>query len=344
VSRRPLLVTGATGFVGRHVLVAAADASWPALALARDAGLWSSYDWTSALGDVSVVTGDVTEPEAWSGNLPSLGGIAHLAAVVHHSRHAPDDMLETNVRGTLAMVRLAAQHRCRLVVVSTSGTVGCFDGPEDVAFEDAPFCEKTVSRWPYYRSKIRMEREARALADELDVELVFLRPPILLGPGDHRYRSTRNVLKALRRKLPFIIGGGMHFADVRDAARALIVALERPDVQPVYHLEGTMCELEHFFGMLEEVSGVPRPRFVLPYRPAWWLATAVHRMGVLATGEPPHLLPDPVVVEMARHYWGARSLHAEADLGYKPRDPRETLRDTAAWLRENHEAFRSQPG
>jgi len=341
VSRRPLLITGATGFVGRHVLEAGAGVGWPAIALVRDAQLWSSYDWTAGLGDVSLATGDVSEPQAWREGLPPLGGIAHLAAVVRHSRHAPDDMLETNVQGTLAMVRLAAAHGCRLVVVSTSGTVGCFRDPDAFADETAPFCEATVSRWPYYRSKIRMEREARALADELGVELVFLRPPILLGPGDHRYRSTSNVLKALRRKLPFIIGGGMHFADVRDAARALIVALERPDVRPVYHLEGTMCELEHFFEMLEEVSGVPRPRFVLPYRPAWWLASAVHRLGVLATGEPPHLLPDPVVVEMAAHYWGARSLHAGSDLGYKPRDPRETLRDTVAWLREHHEAFRS---
>ena len=43
---------------------------------------------------------------------------------------------------------------------------------------------------------------------------------------------------------------------------------------------------------------------------------------------------DPVVVEMASHYWGVRSLHAEADLDWRVRDPRETLRDTIAWLRE----------
>ena len=340
MSRLPLLVTGATGFVGRHVLEAARAEDRPVVALVRDPGLWRSYDWTARLGDVPVVAGSVNEPEAWTGALPRLGGVAHLAAVVRHSRHAPEDMLRTNVAGTLAMVRLAAAHRCRLVVLSTSGTVGCFRTPEARADESSAFCEATVSRWPYYESKIRLEREARALADELGVELVFLRPPILLGPGDHRYRSTSNVLKALRRKLPFIIRGGMNFSDVRDAARALLVSLERPAVEPVYHLEGNECSLEHFFELVEEISGVPRPRFVLPYQPAWWLATAVSRLGVALRGEPPHLLPDPVVVEMAAHYWGSRSLHAARDLGHKTRDPRETLRDTIAWLRENHEAFR----
>ena len=57
-------------------------------------------------------------------------------------------------------------------------------------------------------------------------------------------------------------------------------------------------------------------------------------------GEPLHVLPDPVVVEMAAHYWGVRSLYAAEDLGYKSRDPRETLRDTVDWLRANHDALR----
>ena len=96
--------------------------------------------------------------------------------------------------------------------------------------------------------------------------------------------------------------------------------------RPVYHVEGTVCSIEEFFGMVSEVSGVPPPRWLLPYRPAWLLARALERL---------HLLPDPVVVEMASRYWGARSLHAGSDLGYKARDPRETLRDTVSWLRDH---------
>ena len=112
-------------------------------------------------------------------------------------------------------------HRCRLVLVSTSGTVGCSRDPESRPDEEAPWCESTVARWPYYRSKLEAERPARALAEALGVELVVLRPPALLGPGDHRFRSTSSVLRALRRRLPFVVRGGMHFADIRDAARAL---------------------------------------------------------------------------------------------------------------------------
>ena len=60
---------------------------------------------------------------------------------------------------------------------------------------------------------------------------------------------------------------------------------------------------------------------------------------MLLRGEPLRMLPDPVVVEMAARYWRIRSLYVANELGYKCRDPRETLRDTVDWLRANHEAL-----
>jgi nucleoside-diphosphate-sugar epimerase len=331
----PLLVTGAGGFLGRHLLQALEDGprARPALALVRDEASWRRLDWTGKLGPVETVVGSVLEPEAWSADprLGALGGIVHLAAEVRHSRRGADAVAaleRTNVEGTLTMVRLAAARRCRLVFVSTSGTVACFRSPDESADEDAPYCEEAVARWPYYRSKIRAEREARRLADELGAELVIVRPPILLGPGDHKVRSTSHVLRFLRRKLPIVVRGGIAFADVRDVARALVQLLERGSARPVYHMPGATCSVEAFFQMAEEIAGIPGPRFVLPFRPARILAGASAALGL-------SLLPDPVVVEMASHWWGVRSRYAEAELGLRRREPRETLRDTIAWLREN---------
>lgn len=325
---RPILVTGASGFLGRHLLQALEPR--PALALVRDEAAWRALEWTGKLGPVELVEGSVLEPEHWADDprLGALGGIVHLAAEVRHSRRDTADLERTNVEGTLAMVRLAAARRCRLVFVSTSGTVACFRTPEARADEEAPFCEEAVAGWPYYRSKIRAEREARRLAEALGVDLVVVRPPIVLGPGDHRLRSTSNVLRFLRRKLPFVIRGGIAFVDVRDVAAALVRLTALPQVRPVYHLPGTECSVEAFFRMAEEVSGVPAPRWVLPYRPAWLLASALAALRI-------HLLPDPVVVEMASRHWGLASRWAEAELGFRAREPRETLRDTVRWLREN---------
>ena len=96
---------------------------------------------------------------------------------------------------------------------------------------------------PYYASKIEAERCARALATRIGVELSIVRPPVLLGPGDHRRRSTSYVQKMLDRKIPLVPPGGMHFTDVRDVASALLELAECARPRDVYHLPGTATKL-----------------------------------------------------------------------------------------------------
>ncbi len=298
----------------------------------RDPDEWLRMGWTRQLRRVHLLTGSVTDVRAWMDDpcLDGLAGIFHLAALVRHGARDAEAVFRTNVLGTLAMVRVAAARRCRLVFVSTSGTVGCFPNPGGTALEDAPFCEAEVGAWPYYASKIMAEKEARRLAGDLGAKLVVVRPPVLLGPGDHRFRSTGHLIRFLRGRLPFVIRGGMHFADVRDAARALRRAMEHPSPRPVYHLPGTVCTIQEFFALAGNVSGRQPPRLVLPFRLAWWLSTLSRRL---------HLLPEPAAIEMASHHWAMQSRYAEPELGYASRPGRETMAETVAWLRENHPAL-----
>jgi dihydroflavonol-4-reductase len=327
----PWLVTGASGFLGRHLLnqIEASPTPRRTIALVRGVREWDAMDWTRGHPRVETVTGTVTETDRWTADpkLQNLAGIFHLAALVRHCRRDADEVHRINVEGTVAMVRLAAQRGCRMVFVSTSGTVGCFRDPAGSADEESPFAEATVARWPYYHSKIEAEKRARRLAEQLGVTLVIVRPPVLLGPGDHRFRSTNHVSRFLQGKLPFLIRGGMHFADVRDAAGALVSAMERTTVRPVYHLPGTISSIREFFAMTAEAAGRRRPALELPYRTAWWLARIT---------APLRVLPDPVIIEMAAHYWGMQSRYAEHELGYRSRPARETVGDTVAWLKAHH--------
>ncbi len=333
--RPAYLITGASGFLGRHILQSLRKNAPEArlLVLVRDAESWESQDWRQGLGEVEVVIGQLFPADSWRSDprLAHLDGIFHLAAEVKHTRSDTGDMVRTNVEGTLSMVRLAAEKQCRLLFVSSSGTVSCSPRPGQGVGEDAPYREDVVGDWPYYASKIRAEKEARRLARESGVELVIFRPPVLLGPEDHRYRSTSNVLRVLRRRLPFIIHGGMHFVDVRDAADAMVRAMQHPNAQPVYHLAGTASTLDEFFRMVAERASLKPSWITLP----GWLLRHAARLNEIS-GRRLHILPDPVVVEMAAHYWDLGSRHAEADLGYRSRPPEETIADTVAWMRSNH--------
>lgn len=335
------LVTGGTGFLGRHVLFALRSRVPEARlrVLVRDRGAWDREPWTAELGPVEVVEGALAPTDAWRDDprLAGVGGIFHLAAVVSHSRADRDDTFRTNVDGTAGMVELAAHLGCRLLFVSTSGVVSCSPRPGEGAFEEGGFRDAVVGGWPYYASKIAAERKARALATERGVELVVVRPPVLLGPGDHRFRSTVNVLRVLRGRLPAILRGGMHFADVRDASDAIVGAMLLPEPRPVYHLVGTVSSLDGFFRRVAEAAGVRPSWRVLPAGVLLFAARVNRRLG-----SPLHVLPDPVLVEMAAHHWDHRSRFAEAELGYRSREPRDTLGDTVEWLREHHPELRQR--
>ena len=335
-----MLITGATGFLGRHLLQRLHDNSSKIrpLALVRNRANWEELDWTAALKEVEVIEGSITQLDPWQNDLrlQGLSGIFHLAAMIQHTRKDPEAMWQTNVEGLLNMIRLAARYKCRVVYMSTSGTVGCFRKPEQWADEEAPYCEEEVGDWPYYASKIEAERKAIKLANQLEVELVILRPPILLGPGDHRHRATGHIRRLMHGKLPFILDGGMHFVDVRDVVPAMIQAMERPNPKPIYHLTGTECSIPEFFKMVGEVAGVAPPKVKLPPYLAKVISGAASQIeNLLPKKSKSPLLPDPVVFEMASKYWGLRSRWAEAELNYRSRDPKETLTDTVVWLKKN---------
>lgn len=338
-SNKRYLVTGATGFLGRHLLqTLAMQADAAALPLVRDLKAWQSQDWNQDLLVADVITGGLADVARVPERCGQLDGIFHLAALVKHSRSHSEDVYKTNIDGTLDMVRLAAAHKCRLVYVSTSGTVGVFNSRHEWADEHSPYRDREVAKWPYYDSKLKAERAARKLADELGVELVIIRPPVLLGPGDHRFRSTGHIIRYLRKKLPFLIQGGMHFVDIRDAAGAMVQAMRIEAPQPVYHLSGVACSIDAFFGLVQNASGVEPPKMHLPYQAALTIAkSATGILGIFGHESP---LPDPVVVEMAGKYWDVRSRYAAADLGFINRHGQGTIDDTVAWLLQHHEKLR----
>ena len=327
------LVTGATGFLGQYVLDALRrrrpDATiW---VLVRSAASWRQAPHAAHHADVRPIEASLTDSQALERGLAghTLAGIFHLAATVHHSRQHRARTFSSNVDGTASMVRLARAQGARLVFVSTSGTVGCSRSPLAAPDEDAPFCEQVVGRWPYYASKIAAERLVLEGLKGGGLDGVILRPPVMLGPCDHRFRATSLIVRFLRGRLPFYLSGGMHFVDIRDAAHSMVEAMMHQAPRPIYHLPGAAMPLRDYFAQLQQVSGVRAPRWPLPYPLA--LALAYGSGGKFF---------DPVVIEMGHHHWGLSSKYA-SELGFASRAPLTTLKETVSWLRSAHPALSS---
>lgn len=340
MNSKRFLVTGSTGFLGRHLIeyLSKEYPDFKALPLVRNIETWNTQNWASNLSCDEIITGNLTDVLENHNSIGEIDGIFHLAAIVHHSRLHSEEAYSTNIDGTLNMVRLAAEKKCRLVYISTSGTVGVFNDRHEWADEHSPYQDKKISGWPYYDSKMKAEKAARKLAEELGVEMVIIRPPVLLGPGDHRFRSSSNIIRYLRGSLPFLIHGGMHFVDIRDASAAITKAMLHEKPRPIYHLSGVSCSIDAFFRMVENASGVKPPKMHLPHPIALAISNTAFNLANMVGAESP--LPNPVVIEMAGKFWNVRSRYASQDLNFYNRNGQETINDTVKWLYENHEKLK----
>jgi dihydroflavonol-4-reductase len=186
-----------------------------------------------------------------------------------------------------------------------------------------------IAGWPYYLSKLYQEKAALRIHRDTGLPVVVLNPSLLLGPGDARLSSTDVVFKFLERRIPAMPSGGLSFVDVRDAAQGFLNALERGRPGERYLLGGANLSFRDFFGRLERLTGVPGPRVALP--------SAVNVAGIrllekLSSWRGAEAPIDAPSVEMGERFWYCDSHKAEAELGFRARDPQETLFETVRWL------------
>jgi dihydroflavonol-4-reductase len=323
-----VLVTGATGFLGEHLCRVLVEQGHIVRGLARSR--------SAVLADLGVehVRGDVLAGPELDRGLAGVDAVFHLAGAVSRDPDDAQRMMRLHVDGTRRVLeRMAAANVGRMVLASTSGTIGV-SRDETILDETAPYAEEIVAGWPYYASKIYQERLAFEHGKRLGIEVVAVNPSLLLGPGDRRLSSTGDVRKFIKRQIPVVPEGGINFVDARDAALATANALTQGRPGERYLLGGPNWTMKEFFGRLGRVANVAPPRLKLPTKLNKWGASLVEELYRWRDKEPP---VDRISVEMADCFWWIDSSKAESELGFAPRDPQLTLVDTVAYLRQGVE-------
>lgn len=335
-----VLVTGATGFLGSHVVAglrargvvaALRERGREVVALVRD----PETVLARALAEqgATLVRGDVLDGPSVEAAAKGCDAVLHCAGKV--SRDAADASVMNRVNVSGVETTLAACERAgvrRAVVASTSGTIGVSTDANHVADETSPAPIELINKWPYYRSKYYGEQLALGF-DKPGFEVVVINPALLLGPGDHHGSSTEDVRRVLEHNLPVVPAGGYAFVDVRDAAEGMILALEQGRAGQRYLLVSCNCPIRTFYSRVARVAGLEGAVFSLPDLPVVeratrWLVRRAH--DVLGQDDS---LPDAHSIELAQHYWYVDSTLAENELGWRTRDPMITLADTVADLR-----------
>lgn len=324
-----IFVTGATGFLGGHTVAELARRGHEVVALVRDleSGIEPAREANGHGGAISVHPGDVLDPATFAGALAGCDAVFHCAGMVSRDARDADRLHRLHVEGTKNVLTAArAAGVKRAVVASTSGVVAVSDDPKKVRDESAPAPLDIIGTWPYYRSKLFAEQKAFELRQP-GFEVVAVNPTLLLGPGDLRGSSTKDVEDILEGRVLAIPEGGMSFVDARDAAAGMVLAWERGKDGERYLLSAQNLTVRAFAEKISRIAGVSLPAMRMPRSRALATLTAdvlgrVRRH----TDVVPKL--DRITLEMAQFFWYVDASRAQRELGWSHRDPMATLTDT----------------
>ncbi|MHC4831290.1 MAG: NAD-dependent epimerase/dehydratase family protein, partial [Planctomycetota bacterium] len=324
-----ILITGGTGFLGRHVLdllCATAD---------REVRVLSRSLPDDLPAGVVHIAGSVMDSDLVREATRGASLVLHLAGRVAWGPDA-HDLFRLHVGGTRNVLRAAEQEGVtRLVYASTSGTVGISEDLDYVATSDSPWAFEAAKRYPYYFSKIIAEREAMAAVTERELPVMIVNPALLLGPGRDRHGAQALVGRFLRKRVPAAPPGVAAIVDVRDAASALLAATHRgrPGVR---YLLGHNITFSELFDRLSAVSGVSAPWLNVPRNAQGLMQKAASALGAMERGV--GLSGEQSAnFELSSLCWAIDDSLAREELGVDPRPLDETLRDAV-------EAYRGQTG
>lgn len=322
------LVTGATGFLGKHLvqLLLGSDRNLRIRAFSRSS-FTDEHD-----GRVESVRGDITDPVAVSAALEGTDEVYHLAGLVDRSPSDHWVTYRTHVDGTRNVCEaMIAQGPRPCVVVSSSGTVAV-SRDAVVHTEESGFKQAVVQEWPYYLSKIYQEKQALWYCKHRNLPIVVVNPSLLLGSGDDRLSSTNDVRLFLKGQIKVIPSGGLNLVDVRDAAAGLIGAMQKGVPGERYLLGGENLTFRQWIAHTAHLAGVKPPRFELPERVARIGASFLRSLFPLV-GKDFEL--DDASIRMSSLFWYCDSTKARENLGFRTRPADETLRDTINYLRSS---------
>lgn len=325
--RKRSLITGATGFLGRYVTEELLLRGHEVVALVRGeaAGLPDG---------VVIARGDLLDAACVEQAAAGCDALFHCAGKVSRDPADAEELYRVHVTGTKTVLDVARRAGVRrAVVASTSGTIAVSEDPAEVRDERAAPPVDLIGRWPYYRSKLYAEMAALERNDPPAFEVVVVSPTLLLGPGDVRCSSTGDVADFIDQRLPMLPGGGLSFVDARDAASAMLLAWENGRPGERYLVAAQNLTMAAFCGKLERLSGVKAPAARAPR------SLTLARVGAAldrALAERTHTKPrfDETSLEMAQCFWYVDASKAKDELGWVPRDPQDTLRETIDDLRE----------
>jgi len=321
------LVTGATGFIGSHIAKKLVDRGEHVKVLLRGSSKTTNIDDI----DVERVYGDVMDLSSINEALRGCDTLYHTAGVASFRKKDYQKMEDINVGGTSNILNAALESGVKKAVHTSSIAAIGVDSQGGIADEQTKY-DLDYLGVKYLETKHRGEQIALELAKK-GLPLVVVNPATVIGTGDIYLSSTAFILWYYKKKFPGYMDGTLNMVDVEDVADGHILAAEKGKIGERYILGNENFTLLELFSLLEEVTGVPKPKMKIPYFMA--LASGYFVERILGMSFPNYSTMDVDSVKLSKLRWHFDSSKAINELGYQPRDIKESIKNTLEWFREN---------
>ncbi|HET7182491.1 MAG TPA: NAD-dependent epimerase/dehydratase family protein [Candidatus Limnocylindrales bacterium] len=328
-----VLVTGGAGFLGRATVRELVEAGHTARIVSRDA--WPSGSLFEKLG-VEVVVGDAQQRAVIDRALEGVDALVQAAATYRYDRKAGPSMANN---AALARTILEAAHNAGTRKVVDISSLVVFALGHSPVTESTPLTKAGDPGWsdPYLRSKVECELVGEEL-EQAGLPRVTIHPGTVIGPEDTAMGTSSGFVTNL-------LAGGIAvdsrapWVDVRDVAKAIVLALDKP-VGSHYLLTSGVATHREVGATLDNLTGRTVKRQFLAAGTVRRLAKLNDLFGgrlspLPASSSIDWILDNAAAVDTSR---------TQAELGMEFRPLRATLADTIRWWAEHDMVDRELAG
>lgn len=323
-----VLVTGATGFIGRQLSLHLAMQGYDVKALCRN----TDHPYLIKHKNIEPVTGNILYKQSLGRAMRGCLQVYHTAAMAKMWCRNPDDYYETNVVGTRNVLEIAAGTGVqKIVYTSTCGVWG--PTVKHPMNENDP----RIAGFPiaYERTKYLAELEVQDFAKQ-GLHVVTVNPSRVYGEGPVTESNTvgKMVSAYLRGKWRFIPGSGKqvaNYAFLNDVIDGHMAAMDKGQSGERYILGGEDISFNDFFDMVHHVSGKQHRLIHLPLK-AIEFFSHFEKVKTILTGLPPFFLPE--FAERLKYDQKYSSGKAIAQLGYRITPFAEGMHKTVNYLKQ----------
>lgn len=315
-----ILVTGANGLVGSFLCKELIDKGYKVKALVRansDTTLLKNF-----IDKIEVRIGDLNDIGSLIDAAKDVECIVHTAAIISFWPKRNDEMFQTNVEGTRNIVNVALEYNIKKFIhISSVAAIG--RKLSDLTITEKNTWEESALNSHYAATKHQAELEvSRAVEEGLNV--VFLNPSIILGPGLKGTSSVR-LFEYVAKQNKFYTEGYINYVDVRDVVATILFFIEnQANNGERFIINGGISSYKDFFDAIARTLNVKSPQIAAK---SWMRNVAWRILAIKSffTGKEPLITKATARVASHKFEYQSDKLKKVSNIHFKP------LQETITW-------------